>query len=82
MIHVALWILGFIVVCAFIGLGIGFLWTVIKFLLAIPYDLYIGFNKSRLKQSGFNAEDNNLPSISELIRFYLRAITFRRPLLP
>ncbi len=82
MVHLAIWIVAFVVICAFIGAGLGLLLRLLQVVLMFPYGFYIGLNRYRLKQAGFNVDSDDLPGFGELLRFYARALTFRRPLLP
>lgn len=71
-----------LLVAVFIGAGAAVIVFLLKFLLSIPIGLYIGANRYHLEQNGFDTKDNNLPKMSKILRFYIRLITFRRPLLP
>ncbi|GAB6170787.1 hypothetical protein JCM15765_02650 [Paradesulfitobacterium aromaticivorans] len=82
MISLALNILAAIVNLFVIGAGLGLLWMLLKFVLGIPIALYVGANRYRLSQNGTDKEFDDLPKMSQILRFYFRVVTFRRPLLP
>ena len=78
MFQVAIWILSWIVIIAFVGAGLALLFWILKFLLSLPYLLYRGWNEDRLGPT----PDVKLFNGKEILNFYARAITFRRPLIP
>ena len=53
-----------------------------KFLFSLPMAFYIHANHYKLEQLGYDTKLKDLPKMSEIFRFYIRLITFRRPLLP
>ena len=60
------------------GICLGF----IKLVLMFPMAIYVEANRFRLRQNGYDVESKDVPKMSKILRFYIRLITFRRPLLP
>lgn len=83
MVQFAIWIAAAIFILVLIGASLGLIISAIKIVIAAPYAFYIGLNEPRLKKQGFDTEfKSNKLSFKEIFRFYGRALTFRRPLLP
>lgn len=82
MLSFAISILLFLFFCALAGAGLGLLLVILKVILSIPHGLYVGSNRYRLKKEGYDVDSKEAPSFKELLKFYARALTFRRPLIP
>lgn len=82
MIYLALWILSLMFIIFILSVGFGTVLFIIKTILSIPCVFYIENNKYHLRQRGYDVDSKDLPKMRQILRFYFRALTLRRPLLP